>query len=81
MKKIIPLLSIILMIAAIAIVFVSMAKKEAPVTIAKGNVAFKLQAAADQAGQNQRYPVCHADQVQPQRLRSDRARWADVVFR
>jgi len=41
MKKIIPLLSIVLLIAVIAIVFVSMAKKDAPVTIAKGNIAFK----------------------------------------
>jgi len=41
MKKIIPLLSIALLIAVIAIVFVSMARKDAPVTIAKGNVAFK----------------------------------------
>ncbi len=41
MKKIIPLLSIALLIAVIAIVFVSMAQKDAPVTIAKGNIAFK----------------------------------------
>ena len=41
MKKLLPLLSIALLIAVIAIVFVSMAKKEAPVTIVKGNTAFK----------------------------------------
>jgi len=41
MKKLLPLLSIALLIAVIAIVFVSMAKKDAPVTIAKGNMAFK----------------------------------------
>jgi len=41
MKKLLPLLSIALLIAVIAIVFVSMAKKDAPVTIAKGNTAFK----------------------------------------
>jgi nitrous oxide reductase accessory protein NosL len=41
MKKILPLLSIVLLIAVIAIVFVSMAKKDAPVTIVKGNMAFK----------------------------------------
>jgi len=41
MKKLLPLLSIALLIAVIAIVFVSLAKKEAPVTIVKGNTAFK----------------------------------------
>ena len=41
MKKILPLLSIALLIAVIAVVFVSMAKKDAPVTIVKGNTAFK----------------------------------------
>ncbi len=41
MKKVLPLLSIALLIAVIAIVFVSMAKKDAPVTIVKGNTAFK----------------------------------------
>jgi len=40
-KKILPILSIALLIAAIAIVFVSMAKQDAPVTIVKGNTAFK----------------------------------------
>ena len=41
MKNLLPLLSIALLIAVIAIVFVSLAKKEAPVTIVKGNTAFK----------------------------------------
>ena len=41
MKKLLPLLSIVLLIAVIAIVFVSMAKKDGPVTIAKGNMTFK----------------------------------------
>ena len=41
MKKLLPLLSIALLIAVIAIVFVSMAKKDAPVTIVKGNTVFK----------------------------------------
>jgi hypothetical protein len=41
MKKILPLLSIALLIAVIAIVFVSMAKQDGPVTIVKGNTALK----------------------------------------
>ncbi len=41
MKKLLPLLSIALLIATIAIVFVALAKKDAPVTIVKGNTAFK----------------------------------------
>ena len=41
MKKLLPLLSIALLIAVIAIVFVSLAKKEGPVTVVKGNTAFK----------------------------------------
>ncbi len=41
LKKLLPLISIALFIAAIAIVFVSMAKKDAPITIHKGNTSFK----------------------------------------
>jgi nitrous oxide reductase accessory protein NosL len=41
MKKLLPILSIALFVAAIAIVFVSMAKKDTPITIVKGNTAFK----------------------------------------
>jgi hypothetical protein len=41
MKKILPILSIALLIAVIAIVLVSVAKKDAPVAIVKGNTAFK----------------------------------------
>jgi len=41
MKKLLPIFSIILLIAVIAIVLVSMAQKDAPVTIVKGNTAFK----------------------------------------
>ena len=36
-----PILSTLLFIAAIAVIFVSLAKKEQPVTIVKGNTAFK----------------------------------------
>ena len=41
MKKLLPVLTTILIIAAIAIIFISMAKEEQPVTIVKGNTAFK----------------------------------------
>ncbi len=41
MKKIIPLIVILLMLAIIATIFVSMAKEDQPVTIVKGNMEMK----------------------------------------
>jgi len=41
MKKLMPLILIFSLIAIIATVFVSLAKKEAPITIVKGNTSFK----------------------------------------
>ncbi len=41
MKKLIPLIVIILMLAIIATIFVSMAKNDQPITIVKGNMEMK----------------------------------------
>ena len=41
MKKIIPLIVILLMLAIIATIFISMAKEDQPVTIVKGNMEMK----------------------------------------
>lgn len=41
MKKLIPLFIILLVFAVVAIVFVSMAKENQPITIVKGNIAQK----------------------------------------
>jgi hypothetical protein len=41
MKKLLPLLGIALFITVVAVLFVSMAKEEAPVTIVTGNTALK----------------------------------------
>jgi len=41
MKKVMPILGTVIFIAIVAIIFVSMAEKEQPVTLVKGNTAFK----------------------------------------
>jgi len=41
MKKAMPIVGTLLFIAIIAVIFISMAKEEGPVTIVKGNTAFK----------------------------------------
>ncbi len=41
MKKIAPILGTLIFIGIVAIIFISLAKKEQPVTIVKGNRAFK----------------------------------------
>jgi len=41
MKKVMPILGTVIFIVIVAVIFVSMAEKEQPVTIVKGNTAFK----------------------------------------
>ncbi|HFC03835.1 MAG TPA: hypothetical protein ENJ74_03070 [Nitratifractor salsuginis] len=41
MKKLMPILGTLLFVAIIAVIFISLAKKEGPVTLVKGNTAFK----------------------------------------
>jgi len=41
MKKLMPVLGTLLFVAIIAVIFISLAKKEGPVTLVKGNTAFK----------------------------------------
>ena len=41
MKKVMPILGTLIFIAIIAVIFVSMAREEQPVTLVKGNTAFK----------------------------------------
>jgi len=41
MKKLMPLVLIALLIAIIATIFISLAKKEAPIAVVKGNTSFK----------------------------------------
>jgi nitrous oxide reductase accessory protein NosL len=41
MKKVMPILGTLLFVGIVALIFVSLARKEQPVTIVKGNTAFK----------------------------------------
>ncbi len=41
MKKLMPILGTLLFVVIVAVIFISLAKKEQPVTIVKGNTAFK----------------------------------------
>jgi len=41
MKKLLPVISTVIFIAIIAIIFISLAKEEKPITLIKGNTAFK----------------------------------------